>query len=116
MNRSQSYLAGVALLVGVFEALSAAWLNAPDRLGQVLAGGFAVAFLLCAWAIRRGSVVAASVVGLLLSVEVIGLPFYERSSFADLMLQLAITIPCALGVLAWLDVLRLRRRSRASTA
>jgi hypothetical protein len=114
MKRSSTYLFVVALLVGVFETLSAVWLNAPDRMGQVVAGVFALAFFTGARAIRRGSVAAASVVGVLLSVEVIGLPFYERASVADLLVQLAVTVPCALGVAAWIDVLRHWRRSRVA--
>lgn len=111
MSRSMRYLFAVALFAGSFEALSAAWLNAPNVAGQVLAGVFAVVFLGCAWRMRsRNSFGAASVIALFLLVEVAGVPFYTKSSPADWVVQLAFGVIGLLGLVAWVNLLRGRRR------
>lgn len=115
MNLSMKYLFSVALCVALFEALSAVWLNAPDVTGQVLAGIFAVAFGVCAWLMaRRQSLVAASVIGVLLLVDVGGVPFYGRSSVADLLVQLVFALVGLIGLAAWAQLLLDRRRTRRS--
>jgi len=105
------YLFAVALFAGGFEALSAAWLNAPNVAGQVVAGVAAAVFLGCAWAMRsRGSFAAASVITVLLLVDVAGVPFYEKSSAADWLVQLGFGVIGLLGLIAWVSLLRGRRR------
>jgi hypothetical protein len=109
------YLFAVAVLAGGFEALSALWFNAPDVAGQVAAGVFAILLLACAWLMRsRRSLVAATVIGLLLLVDVAGVPFYTKSSWSDWVIQLAFGALGAVGVVAWINVLRDRRNSLAA--
>ena len=115
MSLSMKYLFTVAVVVGVFEALSAVWFNAPDVAGQVAAGVVAVILLACAWAMRaRRSVAAASVIGVLLVIGVGGIPFYNRASWEDWAIQLGYGVVCVLGIIAWVNVLRSRRPDRAA--
>lgn len=110
MSISMKYLCVVAVATGVFEALSAVWLNAPDVTGQVLAGVFALGLLGCAWAMwARGSIVAASLIALLLFVDVVGVPFYAKTSAADWAIQLAFGLVGVLGLVAWVHLMRTRR-------
>jgi hypothetical protein len=110
------YLFAVALATGTFEALSAAWLNAPDVAGQVTAGVAAALLLTCAWVMwSRRSVLAASVIGLLLVVDVGSTPFYARTSWVDWVIQPAFVAVGLVGIVAWIDVLR-RRSTVASAA
>lgn len=110
MSTSMTYLFVVAVAASVFEALSAAWFNAPDTAGQVLAGVFGAAMAICAWAMRaRHSFVAASVIAFLLFVDVAGVPFYTKSSTADWVVQIAFGLVGAVGIAAWVNVFRARR-------
>jgi hypothetical protein len=110
-------LSAVALVFGLLELLSAAWLNAPDRAGQLFAGVFGVFFLGCAWVLRaRRSVVVAVVVGVLLFVEVGGIPFYERSSVHDWVVQGLVGVVGIIGIVAAVNVVRERRLARRHTA
>lgn len=115
MSLSMKYLFTVAVLAGTFEALSAVWLNAPEVAGQLLAAVFAVALLGCAWAMwRRRSLVAASVIGLVLLVDVAGVPFYTKTSWVDWVVQLAFGAVGLVGIVAWVGVLRGRHRAPAA--
>jgi hypothetical protein len=117
MSISMKYLFVVAVAAGLFEALSAAWLNAPDRTGQVLAGIFAVGLLGCAWAMwARRSLTAATVVGLLLLMDVAGVPFYEKNSVSDWVVQLAFGLVGVIGLVAWFQVVRHRRDRHVAEA
>jgi peptidoglycan/LPS O-acetylase OafA/YrhL len=110
-------LSAVALVFGLFELLSAIWFNAPERAGQATAGIFALAFLACAWAMRaRNSTVAAVVAGVLLVLEVGGIPFYERSSVTDWLIQAFVGVIGVVGIVAAVNVVRERRARRRSIA
>lgn len=111
MSISMKYLFVIAVAAGVFEALSAIWFNAPNVPGQITAGVFAVALLACAWAMwARQSFVAASVIAVLLFIDVAGVPFYTKTSTADWVIQLAFGLVGIIGVAAWFQVFRGRRR------
>jgi hypothetical protein len=111
MSLSMRYLFVVAIAAGVFETLSAIWFNAPEVAGQVLAGVFAVGLLGCAWAMwARHSFVAATVIGVLLLVDVGGIPFYAKTSLADWATQLVFGLVGIVGLVAWVQLLRERRR------
>lgn len=106
------YLYAVALLTGGFEVVAAAWLN-DGVAGRGLAAVFAVALLGCGWLIRRHhSVGAASVVGVLLLVELLGLPFYARASASDWVVQIGFGVASLVGVIAWVQVLLHHRQLR----
>lgn len=112
MSLSMKYLFAVAVFAGAFEALSALWFNAPNLAGQVTAGLFATLFLACAWMMwSRRSLAAATVIGLLLLIDVAGVPFYTKSSWSDWVIQLTFGLIGAVGVIAWINVLRGRRNS-----
>lgn len=113
MSISMKYLFVVAGAAGIFEALSAVWLNAPNMAGQITAGAFAIGLLGCAWAMwTRQSFVAASVIALLLLIDVAGVPFYTRTSAADTAIQLTFALIGVIGLVAWVQLLRNRRRHR----
>lgn len=113
MRLSTKFLFAVAVLAGTFEVLAAVWLNAPEVAGQILAGVFAVGLLGCAWALwTRDSIVAASVIGVLLLIDVAGTPFYEKASALDWVVQLAFAAVGIVGLVAWFDVLRHHVRER----
>lgn len=114
MNTSMKYLFVVAVVAGLFEALSAVWLNAPEVAGQITAGMFAVGLLACAWAIRsRQSVAAATVIAALLFIDVAGIPFYAKTSIADWIMQVGFGAVGIVGLAAWVQVIRHRRRQVA---
>jgi len=115
MNISMKYLFVVAVAAGVFEALSAIWFNAPNVAGQLLAGVIAVGLLACAgsmWA--RQSIIAATVIAVLLFIDVAGVPFYTKTSAADWAIQLSFGLFGLIGLVAWVDVIRRRRRHLAA--
>jgi hypothetical protein len=117
VSLSMRYLSVVAAVAGTFELASAAWLNAPDLVGQLSAGAVGVALLACAWATwTRGSFVAATVVGVLLLVDVASIPFFERSTWSDWVIQLVFGAVGVVGIVAWCNVLRTRRRRPAPGA
>jgi hypothetical protein len=112
MSISMKYLFVVAVAAGIFEALSAAWFNAPNVAGQITAGAFALGLLGCAWAMwTRHSFVAASVIALLLLIDVAGVPFYSKTSAADWVVQLTFGLVGIIGLIAWVQILRSRRRN-----
>ena len=111
MNISMKYLFLVAVAAGIFEALSAIWFNAPEVTGQILAGVFAIGLLGCAWAMwAKDSFVAATVIAVLLFVDVAGVPFYAKTSATDWVIQLTFGLVGLIGLGAWVHVLRDRRR------
>jgi hypothetical protein len=117
MSRNTTVLFAVTVAVGALELLSAVWLNAPDRAGQVLAGVVALAFLACAGALRaRNSIAAAVVAGVLLLVDVAGTPAYERNSVSDWVIQGLFAVVGIIGIVAAVNVVRERRASRRTVA
>jgi hypothetical protein len=109
MRRNMSVLFGVATAAGVFEAVAAATPDSQDVMARALPGVFAVILLLCAglmW--TRRSVAAASVAGVLLLIDVAGVPFYQRTSVADWVIQGAFAVVGTIGIVAWVNVLRER--------
>ena len=111
MSTAMKYLFVVAVATGIFEALSALWFNAPEVAGQLLAGLFAAGLLGCAWALwTRQSLVAATVIAALLFIDVIGIPFYAKTSTADWVIQLTFGLVAIIGLAAWVQVVRARRR------
>ncbi len=112
MSLSMKYLFAVAVFAGSFEALSAVWLNAPNVAGQITAGLFAALLLGCAWTMwSRRSLVAATVIALLLLIDVAGVPFYTKSSWSDWATQLTFGLIGAVGIVAYINLLRDRRKS-----
>ena len=111
MNISMKYLFLVAVAAGIFEAMSAIWFNAPEVTGQILAGVFAVGLLGCAWAMwAKDSFVAATVIAVLLFIDVAGVPFYAKTSATDWVIQLTFGLVGLIGLGAWVQVFRNRRR------
>lgn len=107
------YLMAVAVFAGCFEAVAAATPDTPDLGARLLPALFAVVFLGCAWLLwSRRSVVAASVIGVFLVIDVAGTPFYGRTSVLDWVLQMGFAVIGIVGIIAWADVLR--RRARVS--
>ena len=114
MNISMKYLFLVAVAAGIFEALSAIWFNAPEVAGQILAGVFAIGLFGCAWAMwAKNSFVAATVIAVLLFVDVVGVPFYSKTSATDWVIQLTFGLVGLIGLGAWVQVSRNRRRTVA---
>lgn len=119
MSLSMKYLFAVAVFAGAFEALSAVWFNAPNLAGQIMAGAAALLFLGSAWAMwARQSLAAASVIGLLLVLDVGGVPFYGKDSWVDWVVQLGFGAIGLVGIIAWVALLRSRgsRRRQPSAA
>jgi hypothetical protein len=115
VSLSMRYLFAVAVIVALFEAVSAIWLDGPDAGSRVSAGAFAALMFLCAWAIwTRRSIVASSGIGLLLLVDAGATPFYDRTSWTDWAIQLGLCAVGLLGVIAWVAVLRSHRRGLAT--
>ena len=111
MNISMKYLFLVAVAAGIFEALSALWFNAPRVDGQILAGIFAIGLLGCAWAMwAKNSFLAATAIAVLLFVDVAGIPFYSKTSASDWFIQLTFGLVGLIGLAAWAQVFRSRRR------
>ena len=111
MSLSMKYLFAVAVFAGAFEALSAVWFNAPHVAGQIAAGVFAALLLACAWMMwSRRSLVAATVIGLLLLSDVAGVPFYAKSSWSDWVIQVTFGLIGAVGVIAYVNILRSQRK------
>lgn len=110
MSVSMKYLFVVAVAAGIFEALSAVWFNAPEVAGQLLAGVFAVGLLGCAWAMwTRQSFAAASLIAVLLLIDVAGVPFYAKTSATDWAVQITFGVVGVLGLVAWAQLFRTRR-------
>jgi 4-hydroxybenzoate polyprenyltransferase len=107
----------VALAAGIFEAVTAAEPGPSGLVTRLVTGAFAAGFLLCAWAMwSRRSVLAASVIGVLLVLEVAFTPFYERTSVEDWVVQLAFAAVALVGIVAWIDVLRSRSTARVTAS
>jgi hypothetical protein len=106
-------LFAVALAAGGFEAVAAATPDDSGLVTRLVTGAFAAGFLLCAWAMwSRRSVLAASVIGVLLVIEVASTPFFGRTSVGDWIIQLAFAVVALIGIGAWIDVLRKRSTVR----
>jgi peptidoglycan/LPS O-acetylase OafA/YrhL len=113
VTTSMKCLFVVALAAGIFEATSAAEPGPSGLATRLVTGAFAAGFLVCAWAMwERNSVLAASVIGVLLVVEFAATPFYERTSVSDWVVQLAFAAVALVGIVAWVDVLRGRSTHR----
>lgn len=109
MSLSMKYLFTVSLLVGLFEAASAFFIEAP-----LAAAAFAVVFLGCAAALWfRHSLAATAVIGLFLLVDVAAVPFYDHESAGDWAVQLVFAAFGLVGLAACVRVLRQRRAARA---
>ena len=105
MSRSMKVLTAVALLAGLFEAVSTFSNDEP-----VVVALFSAVFLGCAWALAaRQSLVAVLVLGLFLLVDVAGVPFYEKSGWQDWVVQLSFGALGLVGLVACVEVLRQRR-------
>ena len=109
MSLSMKYLFVVALVAGLFEAASVFFIEQP-----LAAAAFAAVFLGCAWALwARQSLVATVVVGLFLLVDVGAVPFYDRESAGDWVVQLGFAAVGLVGIVAAVQVLRSRGRATA---
>jgi hypothetical protein len=76
---------------------------------------FAVLFLAgAAWFARRGAVAAAAALALLFAVELLGVPFYERSGVADWLVQLTAAALSAVGLAAAVAVIARGRTPQAA--
>jgi hypothetical protein len=110
MSLSMKYLFAVSLIAGVFEAASTVVIEQP-----LASAAFAVVFLACAWGLwRRQSLVATVVVGVFLLVDVGAVPFYDRHSVGDALVQLVFAAVGIVGLFACGHVLRERRRMHAA--
>jgi hypothetical protein len=116
MSRNMTVLCAVAIAVGGLEAVAAATPDSPDVGAWLLPGVWAVLLLTSAgvmWA--RRSVVAATVAGVLLLIDVAGVPFYGRTSAADWVIQGLFAVVGIIGIVAWVNVLR-ERSARLTAA
>jgi hypothetical protein len=86
MSRSARTLLVCAVIAGLFEVITGPFLgNLP---GVLLATTFGIGFLAAGYFIWRGSSrIPAVVLGLLFLVEAMGVPFLEKSSVADSVIQ-----------------------------
>jgi peptidoglycan/LPS O-acetylase OafA/YrhL len=113
VTTSMKCLFVVALAAGIFEAVAAAEPGPSGLATRLVTGLFAAGFLFCAWAMwKRSSVLAASVIGVLLALEVAFTPFYERTSVSDWAVQLTFAAVALVGIVAWVDVLHSRSAHR----
>ena len=102
MTASRKILVGIALAVGLFEAVSTFVIEEP-----LVAATFALVFLVCAWALwARRSRAPVVLLGLFLLVDVAGVPFYSKSGIGDWALQLSFGAVGLLGLVACVNVLR----------
>ena len=109
VSTSMKCLFAVAVLAGCFEAVAAATPDSPGLGPRLAPGAFAVVLLACAWAMwARRSVAAATVAGVLLLIDVAGVPFYGRTSVTDWVLQGGFAVVGTVGIVAWVNVLRER--------
>ena len=118
MTASTKTLAAASLLTGLFETVSTVTNGREDGAGAALfTAAFAAVFLVGgALLARNGSRAAAHVVGVLLLLDVAGLPFYERSGVADWVVQGLFGAVGIVGVAAWVGVLRERRAAKLAHA
>jgi hypothetical protein len=115
LSRSARVLVAAATAVGLFEACSVLPNSKDSGLGgALLTAGFAAVFLVAAALVaRRGSLAAATVAGVLLLVDLAGLPFYARTSVTDWVVDTLFGVVSTAGVVAWVGVLRERRAGKA---
>jgi hypothetical protein len=99
-----------AVGTAVIEILSSLILNVP----WVIGGGFALAFLaLTFWYTRNGSRVALWGLAVLLFLEFVNVPFYERPDTKALILQVIAGLVALLGLVGAIGVIvQTRRDSR----
>jgi hypothetical protein len=104
-------LCGVTVAAGAIEVVAAvSSSDSADVAGRVVPGAFALVFLVCAGAMwATGSVAAAVVAGVLLLIDVVGVPFYEHDSWSDRLVQGAFAVLGIVGIVACGAVLRERR-------
>lgn len=106
-------LIGATLFMGIMETASAFFIDVPAA--AVL---FATLFFAsAAWLARRRRGVAVPILlALLFAVEVAGVPFYQRSSTSDWVLQILGGVVSFAGLVAAVAVVRERWRSRRGSA
>ncbi len=117
MSLSAKFLVIISSAAGVFEAVSVPF-NAHDGgpIAAVSTAAFAAVFLGCAWALwARQSIIATTTVGLFLLADVAGVPFYSKDTWQDWAIQLGFAAIGLIGVVACVNVLRQRRRTRGRT-
>ena len=98
-----------AVGTAVIEILSSVILNVPWAIG----GGFALAFLaLTFWYTRNGSRVALWALTVLLFLEVVNVPFYERPDTKALILQIIGGLVALVGLVGGIGVIVQTRRDK----
>jgi len=111
MSRSARTLLACAVIAGLFEVITGPFLgNLP---GVLLATTFGIGFLAAAYFIWRGSHrIPAVILGLLFLVEAIGVPFLEKSSVADSVIQYSFGVLSLVGLTSAVMVLVRRGTAR----
>ena len=114
-TRASGILTATAVLAGGFEAISAV---ITHEIGpSTVMGAFGVLFLLCAWRLHvRQSLTATIVLAVLYVLELAGLPFYERTTALDWVVQMGFGAIAAVGLAAAVGVVLDARRRRAGRA
>jgi hypothetical protein len=106
-------LVGATVFMGIMEAASAFFIDVPAAAALFAALFFASAV----WVTRRrNGVVVPILLALLFAVEVAGVPFYQRSSTSDWVLQILGGVVSFAGLVAAVRVVRGQWRSRRGSA
>ena len=114
-TRASGILIGTAILAGGFEAISAVITH--EMAPSTLMAAFGVLFLVCAWRLHvRQSLTATIVLAFLYVLELAGLPFYERTTALDWVVQMGFGAIAAIGFAAAVGVVLDARRRRAARA
>ena len=111
--------AGNALIVLCLVQAVGEFVTAPMIEVWMFSLAFGVLFLLAAYLVRRGRVVAGSVVATVLSVFLLAnYPFWDKTSAFDWALDTAIAVAAAatLGAVVWALVDRHRRMAETAVA
>jgi hypothetical protein len=109
VSRSMRILLAATLAAGLFELGSAPFLEVP----AVPAAIGAIFLLAALWLYRRPGIAPAVVLGLSFLVELAGLPFYERNSVTDWVVQMAFGVLSVVGLGGAIGVVFERQRARA---
>lgn len=105
----RSVLAWIAVGFAVLEVASVALIGVPPVIGL----GFAALFVIAAYWLRRGGMGGILLAGALCLIEVVAVPFFERSTTLHVILQAVAVLLGVAGVVVAVFAFRDRRVDRA---